>query len=79
MDRVCGCGSRVTALLQDLSCFRCGASCCPACAFAIDSATYCVRCAEAILEAEGVSLHLSLPAGSESLRGPAAKTPEDPA
>ena len=78
MDRVCECGSRVTALLHDLSCLRCGARCCPACAFAVDSATYCVRCAEAILEAEGVSLKLSLPAGSVSPQRPAMETPGEP-
>ena len=49
------------ALLPDLICFRCGAYCCPACAFALDSATYCLGCAEAILEAEGLSLNLSHP------------------
>jgi hypothetical protein len=79
VDRVCGCGSRVTTLLQDLSCLRCGEGCCPACAFAIDSATYCVRCAEAILEAQGVSLKLSFPAGSESQQGPATETSAGPA
>jgi hypothetical protein len=79
VDRVCGCGSRVTALLQDLSCLRCGEGCCPACAFAIDSATYCVRCAEAILEAEGVSLNLSLRAGSDSQQGPVTDTSAGPA
>jgi hypothetical protein len=76
---MCGCGSRVTALLQDLSCIRCGAGCCPACAFAIDFATYCVRCAEAILEAEGVSLKLSHPTGSESPPGQVTQTSADPA
>jgi len=78
VDRVCDCGSRVTALLQDLSCLRCGANCCPACTFAIDSANYCVRCAQAILEAEGVSLNLLLPSGSKSLPGPADETPGNP-
>ena len=71
MDRVCNCGSRVTALLQELSCLRCGVRCCPICAFAVDSATYCVRCAESILEAEGVSLHLSSPPAPSSPARPA--------
>ena len=78
MDRVCDCGSRVTALLQELSCLRCGGRCCPSCAFALDSATYCVRCAESILEAEGVRLNLLLSSAPGGLGQQATENPEDP-
>ena len=59
MDKVCGCGSQAASALEALGCRKCGARCCPSCAFALDSATYCVQCAESILDAEGVPLSLS--------------------
>ena len=62
MNKVCGCGSQATAPVQVLGCRKCGAPCCPSCAFALDSATYCAECAESILDAEGVPLSLSAPA-----------------
>jgi predicted Rdx family selenoprotein len=62
VDKVCGCGNEAVSPLQELSCRKCGAPCCPSCAFALDSATYCVQCAESILDAEGVPLSLSAPA-----------------
>ena len=62
MGTVCGCGSPVTSPLQELHCLKCGAPCCSSCAFALDSATYCGRCAESVLDADGVPLSLSAPA-----------------
>ena len=62
MDKICDCGSEAASSLQGLSCRKCGAPCCPSCAFALDSATYCVKCTESILDAEGVPLSLSAPA-----------------
>jgi hypothetical protein len=38
-------------------------ACCPACAFSLDAATYCARCAESILDAEGIPLTLSTQTG----------------
>jgi hypothetical protein len=44
---------------QDISCRECGTACCPSCSFALDAARYCARCAESILDADGVPLSLS--------------------
>ena len=66
------------ALLPDMICFRCGAFCCPVCAFALDSATYCLGCAEAILEAEGLSLNLPRPGRPADGARPAADAREAP-
>jgi hypothetical protein len=62
VEKVCGCGNEAVSPLQELCCRKCGAPCCPSCAFALDSATYCAECAESILDAEGVPLSLSAPA-----------------
>ena len=62
MDKVCCCGDEAVSPRQGLICRKCGAPCCPSCAFALDSATYCVECAESILDVEGVPLSLLAPA-----------------
>jgi len=62
MDKICACGDEAVSPRQGLSCGKCGAPCCPSCAFALDSATYCVECAESILDVEGVPLSLLAPA-----------------
>ncbi len=46
-----------------VNCLKCGAPCCPSCAFALESGTYCAQCAESILDAEGGPLSLAAPAG----------------
>jgi hypothetical protein len=40
-------------------CRRCETACCPACAFSLDGATYCGRCAESILDLGGIALTVS--------------------
>ena len=84
MNRVCGCRIQTTAPVQALGCRKCGAACCPACAFALDSATYCAQCAESILDAEGVPLSLSGPAAwiwprSARIDSPDSRVPRDKA
>ena len=57
MRVVCGCGSQALgSSLDDRQCIKCGAPCCPACAFSLEEATSCSRCAESILDAHGVPL-----------------------
>ena len=51
MNARCRCGNLLTHSFYQMGCIECGAACCPACAVLIESATYCARCAEAILEA----------------------------
>jgi hypothetical protein len=70
MRAVCRCGSPIlSSPLGERTCMKCGATCCSACAFSLDSATYCSRCAESILDAQGVPLALSTQAGPPWLRG----------
>jgi hypothetical protein len=70
MRGICRCGSPIlSSPLGERSCMKCGAPCCSACAFSLDSATYCSRCAESILDAQGVPLALSTQAGPAWLRG----------
>lgn len=60
MRITCRCGSQLSPSGADeRSCVKCGTPCCPACAFAVDAATYCARCAESLLDAEGIPLTLS--------------------
>jgi hypothetical protein len=61
MGKVCGCGNSVTSPLDELHCVKCAGRCCPSCAFAFESATYCGRCADSLLDAEGVPLRVSAP------------------
>jgi hypothetical protein len=44
----CGCGSEVTYTFHAFGCLECGAACCPACAVALESATYCRCCADSL-------------------------------
>jgi hypothetical protein len=59
MKRTCSCGSPFLRLFDDLGCAGCGHQCCWGCAVVIESAAYCVRCADLLVEvsesfAEGV-------------------------
>jgi hypothetical protein len=49
MDPSCGCGRQVHYAFHSFGCLECGAPCCPACAVALESATYCRRCAGSLL------------------------------
>lgn len=56
----CRCGSQIlVARGEERSCLKCGTPCCSACAFSLEAATYCARCAESLLDSEGVPLSLS--------------------
>ena len=55
----CRCGSPISYPFYQLGCIECGAACCPACAFPLESATYCLRCAEAILEVPWAAARLA--------------------
>jgi len=60
MRVACHCGKEITSSNGDeRSCVQCGIGCCAACAFSLEASTYCVRCAESILDAEGDSLALT--------------------
>jgi len=56
MNVLCSCGSRIR--VREERCVKCGGTCCSACAFALSSDTFCARCAESMLDAEGLSLRL---------------------
>jgi hypothetical protein len=44
----CSCGSPFLRLFDDLGCVGCGQQCCRGCAVVIESAAYCVQCADAL-------------------------------
>jgi hypothetical protein len=46
----CRCGSEVRFPFNHLGCIACGASCCPACSYELESTNYCSACAETLLE-----------------------------
>jgi len=46
---------------EELRCIKCGADCCPTCAYSPEAATYCTRCAESILDTEGIPRSASVP------------------
>ena len=50
MGAQCRCGSTVEFSFNHLGCIGCGAACCPACAYQLESADYCPTCAETLLE-----------------------------
>lgn len=60
MRVVCACGNPMSlSSTEPRNCVKCGTACCSACAFALVTATYCPRCAESVLDAEGIPLRLS--------------------
>ena len=46
MQRKCKCGQELHSPLEDLGCFECGASCCPACAYTPEEVVFCSDCAQ---------------------------------
>jgi hypothetical protein len=46
----CDCGGRIDHAFHRLGCVECGQPCCPSCAIALESATYCRDCAGDLLE-----------------------------
>ena len=53
MGAHCRCGSKVEFAFDHLGCLSCGAGCCPACSYQLESTNYCAACAEALLELPG--------------------------
>src|SRR2546426_7630559 len=49
MQSRCRCGSPVRYRFCQVACIECSEGCCPACTVVLESATYCVRCADSIL------------------------------
>ena len=50
MSAHCRCGTHLQFPFDQLGCIECGASCCAVCSYQLESANYCSRCAEALLE-----------------------------
>jgi len=50
MEAQCRCGAEYRFSFDQLGCIECGASCCLECSYQLESANYCSRCAEALLE-----------------------------
>ena len=45
MKARCRCGTEVQYTYDHLGCIQCGAACCPACSYELESAHYCSSCA----------------------------------
>lgn len=50
MGAQCRCGTVVEFPFNHLGCIACGAACCPACSYELESTTYCPACAEILLD-----------------------------
>jgi len=50
MGAQCRCGTDVEFSFNHLGCIACGAACCPACSYELESTTYCPACAETLLD-----------------------------
>ena len=50
MGSRCRCGTEIHFAFNHLGCIECGAACCPACSYQLESTTYCSSCAGALLE-----------------------------
>jgi hypothetical protein len=50
MGAQCRCGTVVEFPFNHLGCIACGAACCPACSYELESTTYCPACAETLLD-----------------------------
>ncbi len=44
------CGAAVPYTFEALGCIQCGRACCPDCGVLMESAWYCARCAESLIE-----------------------------
>jgi hypothetical protein len=53
MSASCGCQSQLQHAYE-LACVECGQACCPECAVALESVSYCESCAAALLGAASV-------------------------
>jgi hypothetical protein len=50
MITACRCGTEVQYAYEHLGCIQCGAACCPACSYELESTNYCSTCAETLLD-----------------------------
>jgi hypothetical protein len=50
----CSCGSSLGRGSYQVTCLECGRPCCPSCMVILESATYCVACAESIVGVAGL-------------------------
>lgn len=50
MGAHCRCGTEIHFTFHHFGCIQCGAPCCPACSYQMESANYCSLCAENLLE-----------------------------
>ena len=50
MGTQCRCGTKVEFPFNNLGCIACGAGCCPACSYQLESTNYCATCALTLLE-----------------------------
>jgi hypothetical protein len=50
MTSNCRCGNIVQFAYDHLGCIQCGAACCPACSYELESANYCSNCAKVLLD-----------------------------
>jgi hypothetical protein len=50
VERIAPCGCAGDAVAARFGCLECGASCCTACAIALESVAYCRGCAVALLD-----------------------------
>lgn len=51
MGGECRCGNGIEFGFHSFGCIECGAGCCPRCAVAVESVTYCRPCADSLLGA----------------------------
>ena len=49
----CSCSGSVRQGPYHVTCLECGRPCCPSCTFILESATYCVACADSIVGVAG--------------------------
>jgi hypothetical protein len=53
MSPRCPCSGSARRGSYHVTCLECSRPCCPSCTFILESATYCVACAESIVGAAG--------------------------
>jgi hypothetical protein len=60
MGAQCRCGTTIEFSFNHLGCIACGAACCPACSYELESTNYCATCAETLLELPWAALAPSI-------------------
>jgi len=49
-SKTCECGAAVRRAVEDLGCVACGRTCCPVCAYTLESVAYCAFCAAEFID-----------------------------